>query len=536
MLSWDGRSVDDDIGELRQDLIDQFAAINPIATVGFMVAAASRLVIDFADQLSQTEQDDYNNFLQEHWAWLATIPRPPRPDDYLHPDDRDQTAYTLAVETVLESITDGIASVPDGETAIDAAFVTQLLEYVGDPAQVTRWREDLLGHLVETFPRHLGFHNVQLLPTDVGQDLKPRAILADPQLAGSYYVFAAGVLWRLQETELTMVAPLPTITMISRGLGDGRSEGKPLEIALYADGPWVGVTERFGVNAALVDTRSGEVRPFVRTDYHCDVSSYSFGFLHHTGRTVVAAQTQWNRLDLFDAETGELLTDREVSITESGEVGADGNRIYRKVNYLDYFHSLLHTNPSGTAFLSNGWVWHPADMVRIYRVEQFFNTFDPGGVSVDAAFGYNWDRPAAFISDDTFVLAVDDKTIDLDEEDLADYRYHQLAFFTVPEFPTSEHWRPPIREIDCDFFPRNEYGEVKGEMHFDPTSGLLVALTTTAGAALITLDGEVVHREPELSAGPAPTNWTYSAEHRRFYRWHDGSVEERPFPQTSPAH
>lgn len=138
MLSWDGRSVDDVIGELRQDLIDQFAAISPIAAVGFMVAAASKLVTDFADQLSQTEQDDYNNFLQQHWTWLATTPRPPRPDDYLHPDDRDQTAYTLAVETVLDSITDGIESAPDGETAIDAAFVTQLLEYVGDPAQVTR--------------------------------------------------------------------------------------------------------------------------------------------------------------------------------------------------------------------------------------------------------------------------------------------------------------------------------------------------------------------------------------------------------------
>ena len=360
--------------------------------------------------------------------------------------------------------------------------------------------------------------------------MDPRAILADPQAAESYYVFAAGVLWRVQETGLTMVAPLPTITTVSRGLGDGRSEGKPLEIALYADGPWVGVTERFGVNAALVDTRSGEVRPFVRTDYHCDVSSYSFGFLHHNGRTLVAAQTEWNRLDLFDAETGELLTDREIAITDSGEVGADGNRIYRTVNYLDYFHSLLHTNPSGSAFLSNGWVWHPADMVRIYRVEQFFSTFDGGGVTVDIPFNSNWDRPATFIDDSTFVLVLDDTTESLSPDEATDYHYHQLAFFTVPEPPMSEHRHAPTRLATCDAFPLESCGEGHGELHFDPPSGLLVALTPTAGAALITLDGEVVHREPEFSAGPSPTDWTYSAQHRRFYRWHDGRIDERPFP------
>jgi hypothetical protein len=90
--------------------------------------------------------------------------------------------------------------------------------------------------------------------------------------------------------------------------------------------------------------------------------------------------------------------------------------------------------------------------------------YEPTSVPVATAFGYNWDRPCAFVDDRTFVLALDDSVNTLDEEEAAAYRYRQLAFFEIPELPSTSHaerWLEPSLYVDSDVFPRNRYGEVK---------------------------------------------------------------------------
>src|SRR5215208_3851768 len=87
-----------------------------------------------------------------------------------------------------------------------------------------------------------------------------------------------------------------------------------------------------------------------------DVSSYSIGFLDRDGRTLLVAQTQWNRLDVFDAETGANLTQRDVFIRDSGQRDEQGHTIHDRSNYVDYFPSLLHVSPDSRHFLSNGWM------------------------------------------------------------------------------------------------------------------------------------------------------------------------------------
>jgi hypothetical protein len=97
--------------------------------------------------------------------------------------------------------------------------------------------------------------------------------------------------------------------------------------------------------------------------------------------------------------------------------------------------------------------------------------------------------------------------------------------------------------VDCDVFPRNQYGEVKGELHFDPVSGCLIALTETAGFLVVSLDGEIVARAPDLSLASTPSHgdfgsrysgcggWSYARQHRVFYRWTDrAGIEERALP------
>ncbi len=43
--------------------------------------------------------------------------------------------------------------------------------------------------------------------------------------------------------------------------------------------------------------------------------------------------------------------------------------------------------------------------------------------------------------------------------------------FEIPDPPTNastDWWLEPSSWVECDVFPRNQYGEVKGEPYYDP--------------------------------------------------------------------
>ncbi|MCL2092208.1 MAG: hypothetical protein FWH11_13580 [Micrococcales bacterium] len=367
-------------------------------------------------------------------------------------------------------------------------------------------------------------------PADPGPRSGVRAVVDDDRATHSYFVFADGQLLHVHpgDTAGEVVASLPSIGEVAHGVGDGRSDGEKLELRMYSHGPWVCVTERFGLHAALVDTATGGVREMQREDYHADVCSYSIGFLERDGRTFLVAQTAWNRLDVFDVETWQCLTEREVEHPDK--------------NYLDYFHSLLHVSPDSRHFLSNGWVWSPLDMVMAYSTKTFLQGWDPTGVPFRGS-GYNWDRPCTFVDDETFVVAVDNDGLDepprIGEQTSTDRPYHQLARVKLPHFPQGQI--EDVSYVECDAFRPNAYGEVKGELHYDPVTARLVALTAD-GACAVSLTGEILARLPDVTTSQpshgdlgsrysGTSNWAYSDTHRLFYHWDDATgIQEQAFP------
>jgi hypothetical protein len=40
------------------------------------------------------------------------------------------------------------------------------------------------------------------------------------------------------------------------------------------------------------------------------------------------------------------------------------------------------------------------DVVRVFSTEAFLTGYEPTSVSVATAFGYNWDRPCAFVDEE----------------------------------------------------------------------------------------------------------------------------------------
>jgi hypothetical protein len=124
-------------------------------------------------------------------------------------------------------------------------------------------------------------------------------------------------------------------------------------------------------------------RECARGDHCADVSSFAAGFLERNGRVQFICQTDWNRLDIYDAQTGECLTEREVYCKEIKESYTDENGKwirpeYDEKNYFDFFHSLIQVSPGQKRFVSNGWFWAPQGKMAFFDTEEFFETFECG--------------------------------------------------------------------------------------------------------------------------------------------------------------
>ncbi|MCL2423172.1 MAG: hypothetical protein FWD11_04650 [Micrococcales bacterium] len=310
--------------------------------------------------------------------------------------------------------------------------------------------------------------------------------------------------------------------------------------------PYVAVVQRYGLVGVLVDMDSGATVDLTRSDYHADVSSFSVAFVRHAGRTLLVAQTAWNRLDMFDPATGELLSPRTMSIRKvaEGYRGADGERIdprYERTNYVDYFHSLLHVSPSGTALCSNGWVWSPQDYVRAYTTEGFLSGWETSGFRADTTgSGYNWDRPCTFVGDDVFVVATDkaDPEDLADQDEDADHRPGgSLRFLRIDRStPTGQRypdgWLFAEREVPCDVLSFADR-EVEGELWYDQTTGHLLYVSAT-GAHALDLDGKAVAHRDDITADTSGQAWHYPAAGWWFASEH--GVFYRPDPDSDTIH
>ncbi len=338
-------------------------------------------------------------------------------------------------------------------------------------------------------------------------------------------------------------------------------------VKIYYHFPYICVTERYGLNAATVNIMDGRMYEFSRENYHCDVSSYSIGFFEREARVFLIHQTQWNRLDITDLETGELLTPREIIYRKTGEpetmqTGAICGTVpkYEESNYIDYFHSLLHVSPDGRHFLSNGWVWHPSDKIICFETECFLSKYEPCGEDLGYYGGYAWDRPCAFVGNDMIVIAADKSVITLEDgADEASVKeppaYHQLLFYTLDEIKTKTYTFTGYENIDsmplayshradCDVFAFDKCGEITcGELHYDTGTQHLIALSEK-GAFELSLAGEILHSNAEIKLSLSNwaqrrndtqateytdwlQNWQYDAVRRLFYRFHQGKIETK---------
>jgi hypothetical protein len=180
--------------------------------------------------------------------------------------------------------------------------------------------------------------------------------------------------------------------------------GHMLTRRLHASGrsEFAAIVSDYGCKGQLVDLRSGQVTLTLDGgDYYPETVPFSFAFAEWQGRIVAIHRTAWNRLDVSDAATGRLLTQRGPTSYRHGEE--------KPPHYLDYFHGAVYLNPGGTRILDDGWVWHPMGIPVVWSRNRWLseNPWEPEdgptrkGVCARNAY---WDHGIAWLDEDRVVI------------------------------------------------------------------------------------------------------------------------------------
>ncbi|MHA2501421.1 MAG: hypothetical protein ACXAE3_00925 [Candidatus Kariarchaeaceae archaeon] len=110
---------------------------------------------------------------------------------------------------------------------------------------------------------------------------------------------------------------------------------------------------------AYVLTTSGELKLSTsRGKYQIKHSVFPLFLFEHNSVYYLIHGSDWNRLDISNIETGDIITARQVS------------------DSFDYFHGKLLLSPNHTWLVSDGWVWAPVGMVTYWTLDRWFQ--DPG--------------------------------------------------------------------------------------------------------------------------------------------------------------
>jgi hypothetical protein len=180
--------------------------------------------------------------------------------------------------------------------------------------------------------------------------------------------------------------------------GPDRSRGRAARYRLHASpgGEFAVIAVDYRQHAAVIELETG--RPAMTLDrgaYHVEQTPFPVAFVRIGGQLLLAHATAWNRVDLSDPATGVLVTPRQFQATGPGEQPA---------HYLNYFYGALYPSPDGGLIVSDGWVWSPFGVPRVWdarrwRSEYGYEAEDGESACALRMVGYYWDKPMCWLDE-----------------------------------------------------------------------------------------------------------------------------------------
>lgn len=177
---------------------------------------------------------------------------------------------------------------------------------------------------------------------------------------------------------------------------------KPVSLYLAPDAKMAAIVNTYGQYGVVIDLSTGEATMSLGRDtYHIEHSSFSIAFFEYDGRLLLVHSTAWNRLDISDPYTGELISQRPDPPYERGEPNSE--------HYLDYFHAGLFVSPDYQRIVDNGWVWQPAGIITSWNLRQWVqeNVWESEkGPSYQELCQreYYWDGPLCWINEHALAI------------------------------------------------------------------------------------------------------------------------------------
>lgn len=151
----------------------------------------------------------------------------------------------------------------------------------------------------------------------------------------------------------------------------------------------------YGRYGTVVDIEKGcAAMSLDRGDYHPEQTPFPAAFFEFGARTLLVHGTEWNRLDVSDPQTGELISVRPSPLYGTGEKSAHD---------LDYFHGRLQVSPNGEWILDAGWVWHPLGAPCWWNLSRWMSEnvweSEDGDSRRDPIYREPWNVPMAWLDE-----------------------------------------------------------------------------------------------------------------------------------------
>lgn len=166
-------------------------------------------------------------------------------------------------------------------------------------------------------------------------------------------------------------------------------------------GRWAAVVQDRGQHGVVFETAGGLPQLVLDGGEYCAWTvPFSLAFSEHRGRPIVIHRGDWNRLDVTDLTTLQLLTARDLPDRSQEEHSPEHD--------LDYFHGALYPSPDGSLVYDDGWVWQPLGVPAVWSMaawldDNVYESEDGPTLTYYSAME-EWNEPVAWIRGDRLAL------------------------------------------------------------------------------------------------------------------------------------
>lgn len=154
----------------------------------------------------------------------------------------------------------------------------------------------------------------------------------------------------------------------------------------------------------VIDLNTGTITMRLdRGTYHAKQTRFPVAFFQYQGRCLLVHATAWNRLDISDPSTGELLTTRVLPTY-------DPSQDERPPEHdLNYFHALPVISPNASWIAEDGWVWQPSGVTRLWSLQRWISqnvweSEDGESLKHITQRGYYWNGALCWIDDQSLAV------------------------------------------------------------------------------------------------------------------------------------